>query len=244
MALHGALVVAVLLVPAEAKRQPSLPSIEVTERKLPPPPPEPPRPDPPKVDPPAAETKVAMTKQLPRIRQPPPTEPEPTRETTPTDDKAPADTGPKTFGIKMSGTTTAAPGSGVQVPRGDSLAVSPKITKRGLPPPPKPKGFKTTYTKGEEAPVAVITSQPRVVKKVTAAYPEKMKELGIEGRVVLELTIDGSGKVTDARVVKSLRAELDAAALVAARQMIFAPATVNGTPVKVKIPYTFAFVLD
>jgi TonB family protein len=240
--LHGALAVGLFLVPAEAKRQSDLPDIEISRK----PPPEPkPKPDEkPQVAPPKdAPVKVASVSRLPRLR-PPPSEPEP-KPAPKTTEPVPDDTGPKTFGLpKMSGTTTAAPGSGVQVPEGDSLAVSPKITKKGKEPPAKPRPFKSSYSKGEEAPVAVLTTQPKVTKKVTAEYPEKMKELGIEGRVILELTIDGSGQVVAVRVVKSLRKELDETAAAAARQMAFAPATVNGTPVKVKIPYTFTFVLD
>jgi TonB family protein len=125
------------------------------------------------------------------------------------------------------------------------VRVSPTVTKKG--PSRKverPSGFKASYGKGEEAPVAVVTTQPKVLRQVTAEYPEKMKELGIEGRVILELTVDENGRVARARVLTSLRAELDAVALVAARQLLFSPARVNGVPVKVKIPYTFTFVLD
>jgi protein TonB len=245
LVLHGALAGIVFLLPAEARRLPTTP-IEVIERKLPEPPrPKPPEPkEEPKLEPREAppEAKVAMVKRIPKA--PPRAEPEPEAKAEPKG-PPPDDTGPKTFGLKMEGTTKAAPGTGVAIPRGDSLRVSPTITKKGPEKKQeKPTGFKTSYSRGEEAPVAVVTVQPKVLRQVTAEYPERMKELGIEGRVVLELTIDGSGKVAAVRVLTGLRAELDAVAVAAARKLLFSPATVNGVPVKVKIPYTFTFVLD
>ncbi len=243
--LHGTLAGVVFLMPAQARRTPSRP-IEVIERKLPerekPKPPEEkeePKPEP-KLAPP--EAKVAMAKRIPKA--PPKAEPEPESKAEPKG-PPPEDTGPKTFGLKLEGTTKAAPGTGVAIPRGDSLRVSPTITKKGPEKKQeKPTGFKSSYSKGEEAPVAVVTVQPKVLRQVNVEYPERMKELGIEGRVVLELTVDGNGKVVAARVLTGLRAELDAVALAAARKLLFSPATVNGVPVKVKIPYTFTFVLD
>jgi TonB family protein len=245
LALHGALAGVVFLMPAQARRTPSRP-IEVVTRKLPEPPkPEPPKPEPAKVEPEVrpAPTKVAMNRQLPKAE--PKTDPEPEPKAEPKG-PPPEDTGPKTFGLKMEGTTKAAPGTGVAIPRGDSIRVSPTITKKGPEKKreEKPTGFKQSYGRGEEAPVAVVTVQPKVLRQVTAEYPEQMKELGIEGRVVLELTIDGSGKVAGVKVLTGLRAELDAVAVAAARKLLFSPATVNGVPVKIKIPYTFTFVLD
>jgi TonB family protein len=145
----------------------------------------------------------------------------------------------------MEGTTLAAPGTGVQVPTGDSLAESPSIRKRGPPRrAPEQQGFKREYAQGEEAPIAVISTRPKVRRRVLAEYSDRMRELGIEGRVVLELTIDGRGKVAEVKLVSGLHEELDRAAIAAARQMEFEPATVDGRPVRVRIPYTFTFVLD
>lgn len=109
---------------------------------------------------------------------------------------------------------------------------------------PTGTGFKKTYRPGEQAPVAVITSKPKPLKRVVPAYPERMRELEIEGRVRLLLTIDGNGRVIKAKVIKSLRKELDDEAVKAAKKMLFAAAKVNGVPVTVTIPYTFTFVLD
>ena len=131
LALHGTLAGIVFLMPAQARRLPTRP-IEVIERKLPEPPKvKPPEPkDEPKPEPKEApaEAKVAMTKRIPKA--PPKAEPEPEPKAEPKG-PPPDDTGTKTFGIKMEGTTKAAPGTGVAIPRGDSLRVSPTITKKG-----------------------------------------------------------------------------------------------------------------
>lgn len=151
------------------------------------------------------------------------------------------DTGPKTFGIEMSSTTTVSSGQGVQIPSGQSLQVSPSVKRIGKG---SPQGFKQNYAKGELAPVAVATSMPKVLTRIVPTYPDRMKELGIEGRVVLELTIDGNGRVINVSIIRSLHKELDESAKQAAWKMRFTPAKVNGTAVSMKIPYTFTFVLD
>ena len=213
--LHAGLAALLLVLPARGEEQRSRP-IEITERKLPPLKPKPPDPPEPKDEPepepePPPKAVVKPRRLAMRSKRNPPDQP-PSK--APPPDKAPEpapNTGPKTFGIKLEGTTTAPPGTGVQVPRGDTLRTDPRIRKRGprRPKRKKPKGFKKKWAKGERAPTAVITRMPKVRKRVTARYPERMRELGIEGRVVLQLTIDEQGKVVKVRVLTSLRRELD-----------------------------------
>lgn len=217
--------------------------IELTQRQLPPKkriepkkPPvkklEPEKPDKPIVRPRAVRRPVIPPPKVP------PVEPPKTDRPVVTDEPP---TGPKIFGLpEMQGTARAAPGEGVQVPKGDSLRVDPRIRKRG----PPSKGFKKDYQQGEQAPVAVITTKPRPLKKVQPVYPQRLQDLGIEGRVVLELTIDANGRVVAVRVLRGLHPELDQAAIAAAKQMLFSPAKVNGTAVKVPTRYSFVFVLD
>ena len=160
---------------------------------------------------------------------------------------APEDAPPPSFGLQLSGTATARAGQGVQVPVGNTLKVSPEVRSRKPPGPGAPRtrpGFKKRYSAGEDAPLAVVSTMPRPIQRVPASYPEEARDLEIEGRVVLELTVDSTGKVVNVRVVKRLHPLLDAEASRAARKMRFTPGTVNGTPVRVKIPYTFTFVLD
>lgn len=242
--VHGGLGGLVFVIP-ERVVETTLPPIELTQKKEPPKP-EPPKPKaqppkPPEV--PKDVPKVVRRKPRKRVVRPPSTPP-PTEQPPQAQPDTEPQTGPKIFGLDYKGTTTAAPGTGVVVPKGDTVGVSPRVRKRGKKQKPRPTGFKKTYQAGEAAPVAVITTHPRVTKRVEPPYPDKVKDLGIEGRVVLQLTIDHRGRVIKVKLLRGLRKELDQGSMAAARKMRFAPATVNGTPVKVTIPYTFTFVLD
>jgi protein TonB len=239
--IHGLFGLVILLMPAEATRQKYLPPIEILKRE------QKPKKPPPKKDkePPKPLEVKPMPKRVAMVRKlPPEPPPEPEPQEPPQEPVV-----PPSFGISLEGTATAAPGSGVQVPRGETLLAKPPDPKDPKKKPkkaaPRRSGFKTSYGKGEHAPLAVVTTMPKIQgQKVQAEYPEKARELGIEGRVVLELTIDAQGKVKLARVLKGLHPLLDASAKAAALKMRFVPGTVNGTPVTVKIRYKFTFVLD
>lgn len=87
-----------------------------------------------------------------------------------------------------------------------------------------------------DEPDAVVP--PRVIRAVPAEPPGAPPTIPV--RVVLELVIDESGTVTDARVVQS-GGELDAPALEAARLLEFEPARRGGTPVPAVIQYAYDF---
>jgi len=70
---------------------------------------------------------------------------------------------------------------------------------------------------------------PRLIHRVPAVYPEAAKKAGIEGTVVLSVSLDEKGQVIRARVIKSIP-ELDEAALEAVRQWKYEPMTVDGNP--------------
>lgn len=70
---------------------------------------------------------------------------------------------------------------------------------------------------------------PRLVQKIAPIYPEAAKKAGIEGVVILSVSLDVKGDVIRARVIKSIP-ELDQAALDAVRQWKYEPMRVDGTP--------------
>jgi TonB family protein len=76
------------------------------------------------------------------------------------------------------------------------------------------------------------------VHKVDAIYPEEAKRKGVQGEVVLEISIDEKGKVTGARV-KSGPEPLHQAAVDAVKQFRFE----NSLETKVLATVTFNFVL-
>jgi TonB family protein len=83
---------------------------------------------------------------------------------------------------------------------------------------------------------------PRVTRQVEPRYTSEAMRQKITGTVEVEVTIDSDGRVSRARVVKSLdsRYGLDESAIRAAQQWRFTPARLNGKPV----PTTVRIVLE
>jgi protein TonB len=83
-------------------------------------------------------------------------------------------------------------------------------------------------------------SPPRATKVTRPEYPPEALEKGIEGTVVVEMTIDVEGRVVDPSVAKSVEG-LDEAALECVREWRFKPATKDGeaVPATARAPVTF-----
>ena len=83
---------------------------------------------------------------------------------------------------------------------------------------------------------------PVVVQHADAVYPPAALADRMHGDVVLTVTVDVDGHVSKVDVFKSGGAALDEAAIVAAREWIFVPATRNGKPVasRIRMPFHFA----
>jgi periplasmic protein TonB len=71
---------------------------------------------------------------------------------------------------------------------------------------------------------------PKAARTTIPEYPRAAYEKGVEGTVFVEVLIDVKGRVTRARVTKSLP-ELDAAALACVRKWRYIPAQKAGRPV-------------
>jgi len=71
-------------------------------------------------------------------------------------------------------------------------------------------------------------------------YPSMARETGIEGDVVVDTTIDASGKVTTMKVLSGPPV-LRQAALDALRQWKYAPSMLNGQPIPVEMTVTIKF---
>ena len=85
---------------------------------------------------------------------------------------------------------------------------------------------------------------PQLTQDAKPAYPPALRERGVAGAVVVELTVSDQGSPQDIKVVDSAGPEFDAAALEAAARLRFAPATRAGKAVAVRIRYRFAFAAD
>jgi protein TonB len=88
----------------------------------------------------------------------------------------------------------------------------------------------------------VFTEDAHLLKAVDPVYPTLAREAGAEGRVWVEVLIDVTGRVAEARVIRAETVtSLQEAALRAARQYLFSPARQRDKPVPVRliIPFTF-----
>lgn len=101
------------------------------------------------------------------------------------------------------------------------------------PPPPPPR---RPLTVGGNIPA------PTKIRNVNPVYPQIAISARIQGAVIIEATIDREGKVSEARVLRSVPL-LDQAALDAVRQWEYAPTRLNGEPVPVIMTVTVNFTL-
>ncbi len=91
---------------------------------------------------------------------------------------------------------------------------------------------------GTAAPSVV---RPRLLEDVAPVYPESARRDGLTGTVQVLLEVTTTGTVASVRLIRSVRTDLDDAALTAARALRFSPATRDGVPMPVTIRYHFHF---
>jgi protein TonB len=87
---------------------------------------------------------------------------------------------------------------------------------------------------------------PRVVHEQRPQYTREAMRRRIQGAVLVEAMVDADGKVSNAKVIRSLDPEfgLDREALAAAKKWRFTPGTRDGRPVPVLVMIELAFTLD
>jgi TonB family protein len=109
--------------------------------------------------------------------------------------------------------------------------------KEESPPPPPP--LSPPLMENPEM-VPESASQSRAISKVKPDYPQAARKMNATGKVEVEVIISETGFVIEATAVSGHLA-LRTAAVEAARKWTFEPATINGSPVKVKSILTFVF---
>jgi TonB family protein len=83
---------------------------------------------------------------------------------------------------------------------------------------------------------------PRKITDVKPVYPPDALQARVQGVAIIEIVIDETGKVAEARVLRSPPL-LGPAAEAAVRQWEFAPTLLNGTPVPVIMIATVQFTI-
>jgi TonB family protein len=82
---------------------------------------------------------------------------------------------------------------------------------------------------------------PRRIAGSSPAYPAAARELGLGGASVVDVWIGGNGEVVATAVAESAGELLDAALLAAVNSWRFAPATLRGVPVSVRLTVRHEF---
>ena len=90
----------------------------------------------------------------------------------------------------------------------------------------------------------LVTAMPRVKSEFRGKYPEQAKNEGIEGKVILEILIDGNGNVRKATLIDGPGYGLNEAALEWIKKFKFEPAYIGDREVAVVVQYGINFVLE
>ena len=85
--------------------------------------------------------------------------------------------------------------------------------------------------------------EPKKLRNVPPLYPEVAKQARVQGVVVLEATIDRSGRVDNVRVLRGIPL-LNEAAVEAVKKWVYSPTMLNGEPVPVIMTVTVNFTLS
>ncbi|MGO8970969.1 MAG: energy transducer TonB [Myxococcaceae bacterium] len=139
---------------------------------------------------------------------------------------------PVVVGLTLESTTTA---SAVAVPVGNTLAGKP--AEQAVAPSSVRPGY---------APLYLVDTPPELLEAIGGEeiYPKQAKKLGIEGQVVLAITVEVDGHVSAAQVVSGPGYGLNEAARGAVLRARFKPATKGGKPVATDLRYSYIFALN
>ncbi len=128
------------------------------------------------------------------------------------------------------------PGSG-----GNAGGAPARLGGGNAPPPPPPsKGTPPQLSLGTNLRVPSSVLQGSATKKVQPTYPEIARTASATGAVLVQITVNETGEVINARVIKS-HPMFNDAALQAAKQWRFKPMELSGKPVKATGILTFNF---
>lgn len=114
---------------------------------------------------------------------------------------------------------------------GNTLAAKPDSVVQAAPPPLA------------AAPVE-LDRPPGFLKQVMAEYPSWAQEQGVEAVVLVWVTIDDAGRVTEVSVKRGAGKDFDISALKAVRMSLFKPLVRNGAKVPSRFIVTYDFKLD
>jgi protein TonB len=89
--------------------------------------------------------------------------------------------------------------------------------------------------------LADVSVKPHIISKPEPGYTEEARRNHVSGRVMVEVVLCSTGKVTDIVVIKGLSHGLNEEAIKAARRIRFEPGVKDGKTVSVKIRLMYGF---
>jgi protein TonB len=234
--------VAGLLTKASAVESGDKIEVAINEVKNEPPPP------PPKVEePPPPEEKVEE-KPKKKERAPPPVDPVDIPKQEPPKEEKPKEVR-RIVGLNLE--STVGGGEGPSFAVGNTrMGETEKTAEKPTEAQPLAKVEEKPAEEVNKAATRIPTGKAKVVapqrkKAIQPEYPERARQDGIEGDVVVRVVIDASGKPTSVSIVKPADdEELNAAAKKAAMKEIFSPATRDGVAIEYALTYTYYFRLN
>jgi protein TonB len=144
---------------------------------------------------------------------------------------------PGEFGLGGTGKATGLGPFGTAEDGGGSAGTPEAATAPPPPPPPKPKPKPPARPAGPTRP-------PKVINWRDPPYPQQARQQGVEGTVVLRLTVGADGRARDVRVSRSSgHAALDRAAVSHVKKARFSPALKEGRRVPTVITFKVKFHL-
>ena len=108
----------------------------------------------------------------------------------------------------------------------------------GAPPPPPPPPQKKDPIR-----VGGSIQSSRLIRRVEPVYPDLAKRARVQGVVLLQVTVDEIGNVTDINIIRG-HPLLNQSAVEAVRQWKYSPTLLNGEPVPVIATVTVNFLLN
>ncbi len=240
--LYAAGSVAAMFKPAKKVNEP------ITMTMVQPPPPPPPEPPPP--PPPAPEPEAPKPKPKPKPEAPPPPPPDPIDQPKEPPKEPPKEQPKRIVGLNLESTTEGGSGpsfavGNTRMGNTEKTAEDPNAVKtlqKGPVEPPPPKNQAATRTPGG----GKITP-PKVARGglKKPPYPDIYRERDLEAEVVVQVTIDKSGKVKGVKLLKpSPYPEFNKSVEDTVRAERFEPAVRDGEPIEFTISLTYKFTLN
>jgi protein TonB len=112
-----------------------------------------------------------------------------------------------------------------------STSGAASVTRGGLPAPE------------QTLPESKVSTPARLLSSAVAEYPALARQAELEASVPVEIVVDASGRVVEARSLSHIGYQLDEAAVRAVKGYLFSPALRDGRPVRVRMRWLVHFRL-